>query len=212
MYDARYFKRLLMLAAFKAALGLGAVQASPVNAAAIPPQAAPIHELRVETTDILNYDERGSTTNVILDFYIGAGASVTSFAWDVNVTSYAGSYLSEMQVTFSDTVGRGVTFTPGDGDDFDGTADYAGYQDLSELGLVFQVGSDGILRLEFHDGFKDLGFDEPEGQWNTGTLTFGISPVPEPSTAAMVLGGLLLISRAAGRRRPGKPTGRMPAQ
>jgi len=109
--------------------------------------------------------------------------------------------LSEMKITFSDSLGTGVTFTPGDGDDFDGTADYAGFQNLGELGQIFAVGADGILRLEFHDGFKDLAFDEPEGMWNHGTLTVGISPVPEPPVVAMALGGLLLISAVLKRRR-----------
>ncbi len=159
-----------------------------------------MHALQVDTTGILNYDERGAENNVVLDFYVGSGASITSFRWDVNVTSYSGSYLSEMKITFSDTLGNGVTFTPGDGDDFDGTMDYAGYQDLGELGLVFNVGADGILRLEFHDGFKDLGFDEAEGVWNSGTLTFGITPVPEPSAFAMLLGGLFLLAAVKWRR------------
>ena len=63
------------------------------------------------------------------------------------------------------------------------------------------MGADGILRLEFHDGFKDLAFDEPEGMWNYGTLAVGISPVPEPPVFAMALGGLLLISAVLKRRR-----------
>ena len=138
---------------------------------------------------------------MVWDFYVGSGASITSLKWDVNVTSYVGSYLSEMQITFSDSLGTGVTFTPGDGDDFDGTADYAGFQNLGELGQIFAVGADGILRLEFHDGFKDLAFDEPEGMWNYGTLAVGISPVPEPPVFAMMLGGLLLVSAVVKRRR-----------
>lgn len=179
----------------------GTAQASEIGAnASIAHEIAP-YELRVETQGIPDYDERGATSNVVLDYYVGSAASITSLRWDVNVTSYAGSYLSEMQMTFTDTVGNGVTFTPGNGDDFAGTMHYAGFQDLGELGQIFAVGADGMLRLEFHDGFKDLAFDEPEGIWNAGTLTFGIAPVPEPSTAAMLLGGLLLLSRALSRRR-----------
>ena len=163
--------------------------------------ASGLHALQINTAGILDYDERGAESNVVLDFYVGAGASVTSLAWDVNVTSYAGSYLSEMKLTFSDTLGKGVTFTPGDGDDFDGTADYAGFQNLGDLGQIFTVSADGILRLEFHDGFKDLAFDEPEGIWNHGTLTFGISPVPEPPVFALALGGLLLGFAVLKRRQ-----------
>jgi len=195
-------QRLLLFVLAAAALSFGMTHA---KAASVPDPAATHaapHELQVDVTGILNYDERDATSNVVLDFYIGAGASVTSLKWNVNVTSYEGSYLSEMKVTFTDSLGHGVTFTPGDGDDFDGTADYAGYQDLGELEQIFAVGADGILRLEFHDGFKDLAFDEPEGRWNAGTLTFGIAPVPEPSAFAMVLAGLLLFSGARKRYRP----------
>ncbi|GGX89618.1 hypothetical protein GCM10007386_20580 [Pseudoduganella dura] len=158
-------------------------------------------QLMVDISGIPNYDERGAASNVIQDFHVGAGASITSLAWDVNATAYAGSYLSEMKITFTDILGRGVTFTPGNGDDFDGTVDYAGFQDLRVLGQVFTVGADGILRLEFHDGFKDLAFDEPEGMWNHGTLTFGIAQVPEPPAIAMVLGGLLLLASSSMPRR-----------
>lgn len=188
-----------------AAMIFGMAQAKSANTDTVAGQNIAMQELQVDVTGILNNDERGATSNVIRDFYVGAGASIISLEWNVNVTSYAGSYLSEMQVTFSDTSGYGVTFTPGDGDDFDGTTDYAGFQDLAEIGQVFAVGADGILRLEFHDGFKDLAFDEPEGVWNSGTLTFGIAPVPEPSTYAMVLGGLLVVSGALQRRRLVKP-------
>lgn len=198
MTNTKYVQRLLMVAM---ALMFGLVQASGASAAEVKTHEKAMHALQVNTEGILNNDERGAVSNVILDFYVGAGASITSFTWDVNVTSHPGSYLSEMQITFSDSLGTGVTFTPGSGDDFDGTTSYAGFQDLGELGQVFAVGADGILRLEFHDYFKDLAFDEPEGVWNSGTLTFGIAQVPEPPAFAMVLGGLLLLSTALKRRR-----------
>lgn len=198
MTNARYLLALLLTTV---AMSFGMAQAKAIGSEGPPAQQIAMQELVVDTTGILNNDERGAVSNIVLDFYVGANASVTSLQWDVNVTSYAGSYLSEMKLTFSDTLGNGVTFTPGNGDDFDGTMDYAGFQDLGELGQIFAVGDDGILRLEFHDGFKDLAFDEPEGIWNTGTLTFGIAPVPEPPAFVMLLGGMLLLSGAVKRRR-----------
>jgi hypothetical protein len=193
MITTKYVQRFVAVVLATAAMSFGLAQAQAQQSGTY---------LQVDTIGILDNDERGATSNVVLDFHVGSGASITSLRWDVNVTSYAGSYLSEMKVTFSDTLGHGITFTPGDGDDFDGTMDYAGFQDFGELGQVFQVGNDGILRLEFHDGFKDLAFDEPEGMWNSGTLIFGIAPVPEPPVYAMVLGGLLLLSSAIRRRHP----------
>lgn len=200
MTNQKHVRRLMAIAMVSAAMCLSMSQAKAGSGEESTARQTAIHELQVETTNILNYDERGAASNVVLDFFVGSGSSITSLEWDVNVTSYPGSYLSEMKITFSDTVGNGVTFTPGNGDDFDGTTDYAGFQDLGDLGQIFAVGADGILRLEFHDGFKDLAFDEPEGIWNHGTLTFGIAPVPEPSAFAMMLGGLLLFATALRRR------------
>ena len=202
MAHIKHAHRFLALVVVIAALNFGMEQARASTINALNPPQTVLQELQVDTTGILNNDERGAASNVVLDFYVGSGASITSLAWNVNVTSYPGSYLSEMKVTFSDTLGSGITFTPGNGDDFDGTMNYAGFQDFGELGQIFNVGADGILRLEFHDGLKDLAFDEPEGVWNSGTLTFGIAQVPEPPVYAMVLGGLLLLSRAIRQHRP----------
>lgn len=204
MINAKQIQRLFVLAMVTATMGLGVARANPISTqGANFQQAAVQHELQVDVTGIFNNDERGAVSNIIRDFYVGPRALITSLKWDVNVTTYPGSYLSEMQVTFSDSLGNGVTFTPGDGDDEDGTMDYAGFQDLGDLDKIFAVGNDGILRLEFHDAYKDLAFDEPEGVWNFGTLTFGVAEaqVPEPPTYALMLGGLLLLSGAAKRRR-----------
>jgi hypothetical protein len=195
MMKTNFAHRLPMLVATVAAaavLGLGSARATPIST----------NSLQVDVTGIPDYDERGAFTNVIRDFQVGAGAFITAFAWNIDLTSSDDSYLSEMQLTFSDTVGNGVTFTPGGGDDFSGTMHYTGFQDLGGIGKLFAVGSDGILRLEFHDYYKDLPFDEPEGIWNAGTLTFSIAEVPEPATWALMLGGLLLLTSANGRRRP----------
>ncbi|WP_051293960.1 PEP-CTERM sorting domain-containing protein [Pseudoduganella violaceinigra] len=202
MIRAKHLLRLLAFFVAIEVMGLGLAQANPLSVnALLPQQSALQHSLQVDVTGIPDNDERGSASNFILDFYVGSLASITSLKWDINLTSYAGSYLSEMKITFSDTVGNGITFTPGGGDDFDGTMDYSGFQNLGDLGQIFQVGIDGILRLEFHDGYKDLAFDEPEGMWNFGTLVFGVAEVPEPPTYALILGGLLLLSNSAKRRR-----------
>jgi len=201
MTKLNYARRLIALVMVAAATSFSMAQAKAISTVQANAPQAGIHELQVSTSGVPNFDERGATSNVVWDFYVGSGASITSLKWDVNVTSYVGSYLSEMKITFSDSLGKGVTFTPGDGDDFEGTADYAGFQNLGELGQIFAVAGDGILRLEFHDGFKDLAFDEPEGMWNSGTLVFGISPVPELPVSAMALGGLLLISAVLKRRQ-----------
>ncbi|MEO6277226.1 PEP-CTERM sorting domain-containing protein [Roseateles sp.] len=176
-----------------AAVHVGIAQASPTN-------------VTVDVSGIADMDERGAESNIVRELFVGAGASIESLKWDINLTSHDPSYLSEMQLTFSDTLGNGVTFTPGGGDDFEGTSSYAGFQDLLVLGQNFLLGDDGLLRLEFHDFYKDLAFDEPDGTWNFGTVTFGVSTVPEPQTVALVLGGLLSMLSVAKRRASTPPS------
>src|SRR5437868_10586053 len=172
--------RALAVATLGAAVHVGSAQASPTD-------------VTVDVSGIVDMDERGAESNVVKELFVGAKASIESFKWDVDLTSHDPSYLSEMQLTFSDSLGNGVTFTPGGGDDFQGTSHYAGFQDLRLLGQRFQLGDDGLLRLEFHDAYKDRAFDEPEGTWNFGTLTFGVSAVPEPQTLPLLLAGLLTL-------------------
>lgn len=172
--------RALAIAALSAATLVGTAQANP-------------SDVTVDVAGILDMDERGAESNFVKELFVGTKATIESLKWDVNLTSHDPSYLSEMQVTFSDSLGNGVTFTPGGGDDFEGTSHYAGFQDLRMLGQHFQLGDDGVLRLEFHDAYKDRAFDEPEGTWNFGTLTFGVSAVPEPQTAALLVAGLLAL-------------------
>lgn len=185
--------RALAIASICAAVHVGTAQASTTN-------------VTVDVSGIADMDERGADSNIVRELFIGAGATIESLRWDVNLTSNDPSYLSEMQLTFSDSLGNGVTFTPGGGDDFSGTNSYAGFQDLRLIGQQFQLGDDGLLRLEFHDAYKDLAFDEPEGMWNFGTLMFGASTVPEPQTLPLVLSGLLLMLGVA-RRRSFTPPG-----
>lgn len=193
MMKANYVQRLLMLVLVVATMGVGVgvAQATPITT----------KELQVDVTGIADYDTRNAPMNVVRDFYVGAGALVTAIRWNVDLTANEPSYLSEMEVGFTDTDGNGTGIVPGGDDDFSGAMHYEGFQDLVDIGQAVTVGSDGILRLEFFDGFKDLSFDEPEGIWNAGTLTFSIAEVPEPATWALMLAGFLLLSSAHARRR-----------
>lgn len=202
MIPKRHLYAAVLAAMIGAATPIDSARAATVSVSTVQAAAA---EVTFEVADIPGLDERGVEGNAIRDVFVGAGAYIYSLRWQVNLTSNPGSYLSEMQLTFSDTLGQGVTFTPGGGDDFDGTQDYAGFQDLRTAGLAFQVGGDGILRLEFHDAYKDLPFDEPEGLWNFGTLTFGVSAVPEPQSCLLVAGGLLWVMVFTARRRETTP-------
>lgn len=160
-------------------------------------------QLVVDVTGVQSFGLQGNPGNTVFTYNVGAGATVTSIGFDINLTAISPSWLSEIGVAFTDSAGNGVMLNPGGDDEFQGTASYTGYFDLSDYGLVFQVGADGILRLEFFESFND--YTGADGFWNFGSLTFGITPqavvgVPEPGTGILLGMGLAAIGYAVRRR------------
>jgi hypothetical protein len=172
--------------------GLSLVACTSVLAAPLP----------LTITDTFSNGVLGSATNEVYAFQVGANATITSISYNVNLTALAPSYLSEMSLLFSPSAGKGVAFQPAGGQLFAGTGTYAGFIDLIALDTSFQVGSDGLLRLEFYESFNDI--DGADGVWNFGMLVIGVqdaeTAVPEPGTSMLIGAGLLLLSYA-GRRR-----------
>ncbi|HEX8477958.1 MAG TPA: PEP-CTERM sorting domain-containing protein [Telluria sp.] len=157
--------------------------------------------LVVDVAGVQSVGEIGDTGNTVLTYNVGANARVTSISYSVNLTAFDPSWLADFGLAFTDSDGiEGVIFNPGFDDTDPGTATYADSAILADFGLDFNVGSDGILRLEFYEDFDD--FAGVDGVWNFGTLTFGIEPVaavPEPSTALLFGAGVAMLGY--GRRR-----------
>jgi len=169
--------------------------------------------LVVNVGGIQSVGEMGDSENTFLSFNVGANSTITSISYSIGLSTYDESYLSEFGLLFTDSSGfEGVAFNPGFGDDFSGSATYTGFADLVDLGLNFQVGSDGLLVLEFYEDYDDI--PGADGQWDFGTITFGVQladapdvpevpdlpgEVPEPASALLIGAGLAMMGY--GRRR-----------
>lgn len=174
--------------------------------------AAPV---TVTLVNVDSYGVFGDPGNTVYNLFVGAGATITGLSYDVNLTAFFPSYLSEISLAITDSaILNGVSFAPADavGDDFSGTGTYSGSADLTTMydadgvPLTFSVGADGILRLEFFEAFDDASV-APDGIWNFGTVTFDVTQaavtpaVPEPASLLLVAAGLAAMGYFGSRRR-----------
>lgn len=154
--------------------------------------------LTIDISGYSSWDLQDSPNNEILSMFIGNGAVITGIAWDVTLTTFNASWASESVLNFEDQ----IFLTPGVADGFQvSNANYnsGGVLDISDAGLPnITVGADGILDIEFLEGFDDVA-GAIDGTWQAGsTITIvGQNIVPTPGSLAVLgLGGLV-----AGRRR-----------
>lgn len=153
-----------------------------------------------------SWDALGDSSNVVLAYDLataiglpaGTSLTMTGVGWNLDATSIGASFLSEMSVYFDDNVApdlSGLFLHPGGGDDVSGSANYGstGVVDLTENGIPNIALPDGVLRIEFYEGYDDYP-DDIDGLWTSGTLT--IAATPEPSSLMLLgLSGLLLRRR-----------------
>ena len=184
--------------------------AATALAAALPVAQANAATLIVNVAGIQSNGEVGDPANVVNSYNVGAGAVITGISYNVNITAFTPSWLSEIGLFFGTSdQSDGVFFTPGFNDSNPGTGTYADSADLVDLGLDFAVGADGLLRLEYFEDFDD--FAGADGVWNSGTITFTYTPgaaaaVPETATWAMMIAGFGMVGFAMRRRSAIKTT------
>lgn len=145
-----------------------------------------------------SWDSAGSANNEVLSVFVGNGAIITGLAWNVNLSTFNGSWGSEAVLGFEGQ----INLTPGVNDAFPVTGanyDSGGIVDISDAGLPnLTVSADGVLDIEFFESFDDVA-GEIDGTWlaNSTITLVGQNIVPAPASLALLgLGGL-----AAGRRR-----------
>lgn len=153
--------------------------------------------LVINVAGIDSNDPFGSAINEVFNYNIGAGSHVTGIGWNVTLFADSPSWLSEMSVAFQNSAqSAGVFLTPGVGVNNPGTQAFSsgGIVDLIGLGLDFNVGPDGILRVEYFESFDDY-FNDWDGIWVSGSLTVEYV-VPAPGAAAVLASaGLLALRR-----------------
>lgn len=180
------------------ALAFAAVVAAPANAVSV---------VNFDVAGIASNDGFGSPINEVRTINIGAFSRVIGVGWNVTLTTVSPSWFEEFVVTFTDSAfTNGVDLVPAVDDSFGGVGNYdsGGILSLTDLGLDFAVGADGVLRLEFWENFDDFA-GATDGFWTSGTLSFQYEPaqavIPEPATWGMMIAGFGLVGFAARRRR-----------
>jgi hypothetical protein len=157
----------------------------------------------VSVAGMETYGNYGNPNNSVRFFGAAPHAIVTEIAWEnVQIFAYAPSWASEVVFSFSDSTKANFwefTVVP---------VDMPGLHtspsgNTGALTLVsggpFQLQSDGIIRVEVFESFRDLSGGAPDARIISGT--FRITTVPEPALCGLVLGLLPVACLRRSRRQ-----------
>jgi len=145
------------------------------------------NSITIDVSGVNSWGFQGDPQNEFIDVFVGAGASITNIAWDVNLTTLGISWADENTMTFNGAESVNVAL----GDAF--TVSNANYAGSQGSGLVLDAS--GMLSIEVHEVVFDDNPGDIDSFFNSGTVT--ISYVPAPGALAVLgMGGLV-----AGRRR-----------
>ncbi|MEJ5294500.1 MAG: DVUA0089 family protein [Fimbriimonadales bacterium] len=138
--------------------------------------------LTVDVTNTPSYDSAGASCNVRLTLAVPSGKDrLAGIGWDVQITAYDPSWLSEAAVLITNVNGEGYILAPGAGNTTPGTSSFSsggvnelcGFYGLPPLELP-----DGYLYLEFFETYDDFSDCGQDGNWDSGTLTFTFDTAP----------------------------------
>ena len=156
--------------------------------------------LVISAACVPSFDGPAAAGNTVLTFNVTPGSLVNAISYNLTLATVGESWLSEATISFLNSNGDGVVLSPGFGVGNSGVGTYAGSALLSDLGLSFNVGADGLLIVEFYENFDDVEF-AADANWTAGSVTLAnIGLVPEPSTYGLMALGLLAVAGAARRK------------
>lgn len=168
-------------------------------------------QVQIDISGTQSWDVLGDPSNTVMLIDLAAalgkpaGSQVVmnGIGYHTVQSTVGASWLSEMRMYFDDNVApdlSGLFLTPGfaTGSPGTGTYDSGGVLKLADVAIPDIVLPNGILRIEFYEGFDDVA-DAVDGNYLTGSVLTIQTTNTAPAPGALALLGLAGL--VGGRRR-----------